>query len=144
MPPVPDIAGFFDAQARLRQQTGVDATFIIPTDPVWPPGTALNPETGKPFDPTVVATSAGVPVEVVVRCSILTRLVGAIGNPTEDRAGGSFSGGSIALGVPEERRDEIDGATDVTVADVRYRVKDIKPDPAFNDVRRFIVFAENR
>jgi hypothetical protein len=69
--PRPDTAGFADAQDRLRQELGVDAVFLIPTALVWPPGTPLDPETGKPFDPFLDPVDPAANTEVTVRCSFV-------------------------------------------------------------------------
>lgn len=139
----PDITGFFAAQDRLRELTGVDATFRVPTPKVWPAGTQLDRETGEPYDPTVVPVSGGEPTEVVVRCSILTQLVSSnLTNATEATQAGVFRGESVALGLAEERHAEVKDATEVVVAGVEYRVTEIVPDPAFNNVQRYVAFGE--
>jgi hypothetical protein len=138
----PDITGFFDAQRRLREATGVDAAFRLRTAYVWPSGTQLNPETGSPFDPTVKPVSGGDIQEVVVRCSYVTNLVRS-GDPSEE-PGGAFREADIVLGLPAERRADVEGAAEVEVADVLYRIAEIMPDPTFNDVQRYLVFGEAR
>lgn len=141
----PNIEGFFAAQERLRQEMGVDATFVLKTPLVWPVGTQLNPETNKPFDPTIKPSSGGEEVEVIVRCSMVNRLVASnIAGATADTAAGVFREGDIALGLGADRYDEVKDAAEVRVAGVGYRVADIRPDPAFNQVRRYIAFCENR
>ena len=49
--PRPDLDGFAEAQGRLRQMIGVDAVFLVDGEPIWPAGTPIDPETGKPYDP---------------------------------------------------------------------------------------------
>lgn len=58
--PEPDLDGFAEAQTRFRGQFGDLVTFY--GDPVvtLPPGTPVDPETGRPYDP-VVQGSAVVP-----------------------------------------------------------------------------------
>lgn len=138
----PDITGFFDAQARLREATGVDAVFRKKIPEEWPDGTQLNRETGRPFDPTVKPVSGGGHEEVVIRCSIVTQLASHISGATAERAAGAFRDADIALGLPAARKGEIDGVAEVDVKGVVYRITDVTPDPAFNQVARYMVFGE--
>lgn len=140
---LPDTAGFFEAQARLRQELGTDARFQVRTAIVWPPDTQLNRETGRPFDPTIKPQSGGDLQEVVVRCSTLTRLVSSnVAGATTERAAGAFRDGGIALGLPAADRPAVEDAAEVSVGGVMYRITDIRPDPNFNEVQRYIVFGE--
>lgn len=52
----PDIAGFADAQERLRSHFGELVVFLRPPELTFPDGTALDPETGQPYDPMIEAT----------------------------------------------------------------------------------------
>jgi hypothetical protein len=65
-----DIAGFADAQQRLRGQFGEDAVFLQPPTFGYPAGTPIDPDTDRPYDPVIVPTasaqaSAAVTVNVV-------------------------------------------------------------------------------
>jgi hypothetical protein len=46
-----DNAAFADAQKRLTDYVGEQVVLLFPTETVWPPGTKLDPESGKPLDP---------------------------------------------------------------------------------------------
>lgn len=58
----PDLTGFAAAQQRLREKLGRIVTFYSPAPLVWPgdlPAGALDPETGRPFDPTIKPLASG-------------------------------------------------------------------------------------
>lgn len=69
--PTPDIGGFVAAQDRFRQAFGRDIQFNIPVNPVWPADTQLDPETGQPFDPTVVPSSGGGTTAQIAHVSVI-------------------------------------------------------------------------
>lgn len=95
----PDLAGFADAQERLRQQYGVDATFIFPGDMTYAPDVQLNPRTGKPYDPFATPDTVTAEREEVVRCSVVTKALGGraeAGRVTETPIG-SMSDAGMAL-----------------------------------------------
>ena len=56
--PQPDLAGFADAQERLRGGFGEVVTFRSEEVAAYPPGTPLDPETGRPYDVTIVPTAS--------------------------------------------------------------------------------------
>lgn len=82
----PDLAGFADAQERLRGGFGELVTFRSAPSETYPPGTPLDPETGKPYDVTIVPTASGAS-EWIVRCDVAFRAINRAGiggdsNPT--------------------------------------------------------------
>jgi hypothetical protein len=68
MAETPDIAGFADAQERLRVGFGELVVFLRPPELTWPDGTALDPETGRPYDPMVAGSA--VQSSGAVNCTI--------------------------------------------------------------------------
>lgn len=54
----PDLAGFRDAQERKRRAFSEPIVLLGPVEASYPPGTAMDPETGEPYDPTVTATAS--------------------------------------------------------------------------------------
>lgn len=54
----PSLAGFRDAQDRLRALTGELVTFLGPVQVTFPPGTRLDPQSGRPYDPTITPSSS--------------------------------------------------------------------------------------
>lgn len=55
----PDLAGFTEAQQRLRSRFGRVVTFYKPTAALYSPGVPLDEQTGQPFDPTIKPASGG-------------------------------------------------------------------------------------
>lgn len=144
MTPTPDILGFRAAQRRLRQEMGSTATFKVPVEPVWPMGTPLDPQTQRPYDPTVEPDSGG-------DFTLVEKVVGLVFRPikvnVEDPVGDDVHGGirhgeSIAMSVEVEDYEDVRLATQVNLAGTEYKVTSIITDPGTDD--RYIVFAEAR
>jgi hypothetical protein len=60
--PSPSIERFAERQGFLVENLGTVVTFFTPADPedvAWPSGTALDPNTNLPYDPTVEPASGG-------------------------------------------------------------------------------------
>lgn len=140
----PDFEGFADAQDRLRENFGHDLTFYIPQDETYPAGTALDPETGKPYDPTIEPESGGDFATVVVRCSVVSRPMGLSRRGTEDdvtlQAIGWVEDGGIVLICSAEDFGEISDATEVEYADERYVIRQTDHD-YLGPVDRFVIYA---
>ncbi len=141
-PVLPDLAGFKAAQQRLREQVGVDVTFRIPVPPVWPPGTPLDPQTGRPYDPTVEPQSGGTFGSVVKRVGLVFRPIKVnVEDPVgEEVQGGIRHGESLALSVSTADYPDIEDAAQVNVEGTEYRVMSIIVDPGLDN--RYIVFGE--
>lgn len=140
----PDIAGFAEAQHRLRQELGIDVTFGIPVAPVWPDGTPLDPETGRPYDPTVDPASGGGTTAVTKRVALVFRPIRV---NVEDPLDGDVRSGlrrdeSIALAIDTADYLDVRNATEVAVGDIDYKVTEIIEDPGPDD--RYIAFGEAR
>lgn len=140
----PDLAGFAAAQKRLRGQMGADVTFRIPTAPVWPVGTPTDPQTGRPFDPTVEPVTGGGFTGVVKRVGLVFR---PIGGSVEDPVGGKVVGGvrgeeSIAMSISADDYSDVEAATQALVGGIAYRITQVIEDPGPDD--RYIAFAEAR
>jgi hypothetical protein len=134
----PDIAGFDQAQRRLRAALGVEATFHVPGVPTWPEGTALDPETGRPVDSFVrpVSTTA---VDVTLKCSFVTRPLSRLLQPEREEAPLGWVGSdSAALIMSPEDHASVATAEYVTVGDQRYLVS-FREDQT-STVRRTVAF----
>lgn len=105
-----EIAGFIGAQNQLRQDAGVIATFGVPTDPAWPDGTAINPDTNLPYDATVVQTNAE-----YLTTDVTVLVVEKQASPLRPQADPSFSESGL--------RDGMDIILDVSVADFEATVQ---------------------
>lgn len=115
--------GFQDAQRRLRAATGIDATFHIAEAPVWPAGTKLDPETGRPYDPVIQPTSGGGFDDVTVKVG---KAVGSL-NDDDDTPIGIMSEAEGVLMVDVDDVASVGSATEVTVSNVRYKITQKRP-----------------
>lgn len=142
MPVLPDIAGFKAAQQRLREHMGVEVTFRIPTDPVWPAGAALDPQTGRPYDPTVEPESGGDFTNVVKTVALVFRPIKVnVEDPIGDEVqGGIRHGESIALSMSVDDYADVSEAIQVNLQGTEYRVMSMIVDPGLDD--RYIAFGE--
>lgn len=53
------MAGFYEAQASLVERMGQQVVLLFEQETVWPDGTKLDPESGKPLNPWVAPISSG-------------------------------------------------------------------------------------
>lgn len=140
----PDIAGFIEAQDRQRELFGEDIPFHVREAAVYPDGTQLDPETGKPYDPTIKPTSGGGFTDEVVRGIVIFR---PIHTNLEDPLGDSHLQGGLRratsavvdIGIADLAR--VADAAEATVKDVRYKVTDIEKD-GIDGVDRVLAFLE--
>lgn len=144
MPPTPDLAGFRDAQDRLRQALGQDIVFQIPVAKTWGPDVSLDPETGEPYDPTAVPVSGGGVTTVTVRATVIFR---PIKRGDEDQvtgvAGGVMNDQNVALLVAATDFTEIEPATGFVLNGKDYSITDIMPD-GLGEIDRYVVYGEAR
>lgn len=143
-PDGPDLEGFREAQERLRQNLGQEITFLVSSEKVWPEGTAIDPESGEPFDPTIDPETGGDITEVVITCIVVSRLIR--GEPNEagiEGPQGVARGESAALIVGTADLVEIEGATDFILNDITYGIQEITSD-GLTGVDRYICFGEAR
>ena len=142
MSPTPDLAGFRSAQQRLRDTMGVEATFKLPVAPVWPAGTPLDPQTGRPYDPTVEPESGGGHTEVVRRVALTFRPIKVnVEDPIGDEVqGGIRHGESIALSMSPADHAAVESAVQVNLEGTEYRITSMIADPGLDD--RYIAFGE--
>lgn len=86
MPDGPDLAGFREARERKRRLFSEPVVLLGPAVATYPPGTPIDPETGRPYDPVLQPTSSA-------RASALidAEFVWKSGQtPSEDTAAGTF------------------------------------------------------
>lgn len=129
--PTPDLEGFADAQARLRAGFGEPVPFFAPTGTTYPPGTPVDPESGEPYDPTVLPTASGF-ASAAVNCNIVSRPMGlsrrGIDTDVNTTAIGNLEEGQVVLivGYDDYHDDELaidlDDATEFVVHNERYLI----------------------
>lgn len=141
MTPTPDIAGFADAQNRLRLGLGQDIGFRIPQAPAWPAGTAVDPESGEPYDPTTVDAS-GPPDVVTKKVNVIFRalIAGSDDVVVRERLGVMTTEGCALIAAAADKADIVE-ATEFTVNGRRYRITDTVDD-GLTAVQRYIIFGE--
>lgn len=141
----PDIAGFRAAQRRLRQVLGVDATFHIPVAATWAPGEAVDPETGRPYDPFATPASGGGFSDATVRVSFVSRPLGATRSAHGEYAEtpiGDVDTEVVALIVDADDYDTVKNATRVTVNGHLWQIETVRHDELAGDTR-WIFFLED-
>jgi hypothetical protein len=136
--PAPDLAGFRDAQSRLRTQLGTDATFLIPTDAQWAPGEPIDPETHRPLDPFADRVpGTGEPREEVVRVTVVESLGTA--DDAELTVRGPVASDNIVLELDAADYPRVLRARHVDVWDTRYVVDEFRPS-GFVGPDRYLAF----
>lgn len=116
----PNIAGFVDAQVRLRTAFAEEVTFVWAPADTWPDGTVLDPETGKPMDP-LVQPSSSTPHTLTVQANVAYRTVGTNGQSAET-AVGTFEEGDILVIQASVAGTATEGAVEFIARGERWRV----------------------
>jgi hypothetical protein len=137
-----DVADFVAAQDSLRAQLGAEVTFGVPTDPQWPEGTAINADTGVPFDATVVQSNAEFDYTTIT-CLVIEKQ----GSPLRPQADTYFnqsgfrSGMDIILDVATaDYEATVANATTFTVDGDDFSVEEAKPFSIGTTIYRYIVY----
>lgn len=136
----PDVAGFQAAQARLRAELGVDVTFLVPVAPTYPPGTPVDPDTGRPLDPFAEPVTERGWDEEPARVSFINRGVGE-GDAAQTPLG-SIDEGKAALIIDGDTYGRVRRATRVKIGPETYAVEQMRYDPSLRS-ERYVVFLEH-
>jgi hypothetical protein len=143
----PNVAGWMEAQDRLRRMLGTTVEFLIPptlTAEDYPPGTSLDPETGFPFDPTVEIVSQEAAERIEVVASVVHRPIDTdVRDAALDMPVGLVPSSNAALIISLEDRDRTEGATEVEIWGERYRITEWRRD-GLTVQNRWIVFTQER
>lgn len=147
----PDIAGFEAAQVRLREQFGQDVPFYFASAAVWPPGTQLDPETGNPYDPTVLPVASGMGSALVPNVSVVHRPLGlsrrGIAGEEVTTAVGRFQEGEAALiiGVDDFLDNNLAEADFCHVHEDEWEITSFTADSlGTNDPQRYVLYIRKR
>jgi hypothetical protein len=145
--PVPNVAGWMEAQDRLRTLLGTTVYFLIPptlTAEDYPPGTSLDPETGFPFDPTVEIVSQEEAERIEVVASVVHRPIDTdVRDAALDMPVGLVPSSNAALIISLADRERTEGATEVEIWGERYRITEWRRD-GLTVQNRWIVFTQER
>jgi hypothetical protein len=136
----PDLAGFRAAQDRARELFGEAVIMLAPVVVAeWPAGTALDPETNQPFDPTIQPVSSG-QASASVNAVVMQRVPSDVAERAT--AIGDLSTYSLILDVSPADHALASAATRAVVRDDVYQVARWLPD-GVKGTDRWLAFLED-
>jgi hypothetical protein len=138
----PDLAGFAEAQQRLRSRFGRVVTFYKPTDALYSPDVPLDEQTGNPFDPTIRPASGGAIASASAVASVVyAPLQGTNRDRTVSDQLGQHSklNKDLILGIAD--RPVASGAVRFELDGEHWKIVDTKLD-GVGDLQRVVVFGE--
>lgn len=140
----PDLAGFTDAQRRHRENFGEAVTFFGEATETYPAGTPLDPETGRPYDPTIDPDSSTAP-QAVVNCNVVYKAVNRAGISGEAQATalGWMETGDVMLIADITDKPQIDGKVRFQLRDETWDIHSTIED-GIAGVQRLLVFGRKR
>lgn len=127
----PNVAGFREAQSRLRNLLGSDASFVVKGPVVYPPGTKIDNETGRPHDPTIRPTSEPETLKTH-KVGVLILSARNTENP-EATWGGLRQGDRITIDMDPEVAADVEGATEVIIKELRFAIEEMHIDPGLDN-----------
>lgn len=135
-----NLAGFADAQERLRQQFGETVVFLQPPVFTYPGGTPIDPDTGRPYDPVIVPTSSA-QASAVVNCDVAYEAYRA-GRDRDSDVGaiGFVDRAHIMLIADLTASAACAGAESVRLRGATYKITAMKPD-GVGALQRWLTFA---
>lgn len=139
-PVVPDLAGFTEAQRRLRGGFGEDVTFYQRAELTYPPDTPVDPETGEPYDPTIEPTVETQP-SATVNATVAFR---SLSEDQEDTSAlGQIERTHVLVVADITDRAQIDNAVEFDWHGDRYKVESQKSD-GIGGEQRFLTWGRVR
>lgn len=142
--PVPDHAGFREAMVKMRMEFGEDVPFFSRVDGAYPPGVALDPETGRPFDPTVTATGSGW-ASAAMRVQVFTdTLTPGAEDDAVHTPVGWFEEGNIVLDADPEEYEALDDPEEVEWLGERYVISDVDGGTIGDVENRKLIYCRRR
>lgn len=139
--PAPDLAGFAAAQQRLRDAFGEVVTFYADeTELVWPGGVTIDPETHRPYDPTVVPVSSAVG-SAQVKCDVVFKAINraGIGGEVDFSEAGMAETDHIMLIAPSAAASAIDGKSTFHARDETFKITATKFD-GVGAIQRYLTY----
>lgn len=134
----PDLAGFTDAQKRLREAFGEPVEFVKAAVATYPSGTKLDPETGLPMDPLIEPDTSSEDTEIV-NCNIGFRS-DSRGDFAKADAAGWRDVEHVRFIADISDRAKIDGAVLARARGQEYKIVSTTPD-GIGGVQRYLVEA---
>lgn len=143
---VPNFDGFADAQARLRESFGHDIDFDGEVTVIWPPDAILDPERGRPYDPTISPLSSAA-TSATVRCSVVDRPLGLSQSGTQanvaNTALGFMEDGDIVLIAGETAFGIVGDMVRFTYKSQRFKIERVTCD-YLGPVRRTLIYGSKQ
>lgn len=136
--PLPDIAGYAEAQHALRERFGERVDFLFGASVTFPPGTAIDPETGQPYDPTIEPTSSA-QVTASAWCTVAAKT--SQQDPSQPGPLGFVETDQLMVATDLSASATIEGAREMIVRDERYLIEGMKPDGIAGQ-QRFLTFGK--
>lgn len=135
-----DVAGFADAQRRFRAQFGESCVFLQPPTFTFPPGTQIDPDTGRPYDPVIVPT-ASAQASATVNCSVSFVAQGRTSEDAEREGPAGFVDRTRAMLIANlEDRALCENAVSVTLrGDWEMQITSQKAD-GVGELQRWLVY----
>lgn len=143
--PTPDLAGFVDAQQRLRDNQGEDITFFYPVEVTFAPGTPIDAQTGRPYDP-MVEPVASAQASGMIRCGVAFRALSRSGTGTGEAdvgAAGYFDTDHVMLNAPIYAASAASAAVSFVARGEQYKVTAQKDD-GIGVVARRLIYGRRR
>lgn len=138
---LPDLDGFAEAQDRLRRVMGRDVVFRVPGVPVWPDDTVLDPQTRRPYDPTIQPVSGRDFSEITKRVSVVWQPIRASGqDQVSDERLGVMRSERLALAISDADYGDVEDATEAIVSGITYRVTESVADASPDE--RHVMYLE--
>lgn len=138
----PNLAGFVDAQQRLRSQFGEPVWFIKPSSVTFAPNTNIDPSTGQPFDPAIkpIASAAA---SASAQCNVFFRAIsrGGMGHEFAQSAADIRNWSLVMLITDISNRSICQGAVQVLLRGDTWKVMSEKPD-GLGDTQRWLVYVK--
>jgi hypothetical protein len=145
LPSPTDISAFVDAQNQLRDSLGTTVSFGVPQTAEWAAGTAINPDTGAPFDSTLVPSNAE-----FVYTDVTVLIIEKEGSPLRPQAdAGSFNPSGLREGVDiildvatDDYQTVVSQATVFTADGIDYALVEAKPFSMGASIYRYLIYGE--
>lgn len=136
----PNLAGFVSAQDALREKFGEAVVLTVPLPETWPAGARLDPETGRPYDPTIQPVSSGV-AQAAFTAIVMDQTDLAAEQQERATAVGDMGEWDLVLDVHPDDYPDASAATRAVVRGDTFAVTRWHPD-GVRGIDRYLAFLE--
>lgn len=145
-PTAAEVQDFAAAQDELRTNLGTVASFGVPSAPQWPAGTAINPDTGVPYDPLIVQSNAE-----FTWTDVTVLIIEKQASPMRPQAdtnfdqAGMMEGMDIILDVATvDYEATVQYASRFAIMGKNYDIEESKPFAVGNQTYRWVIYGAER